>query len=124
MRRRDLLKTSAAAAGLMGSLKISPMLAEPDSDPQKTSEQTGAPLTDNRPAEYLHRVRGDSFLPKAPAPWARTNPLARGEDIRPDDCPSAALPFVLMFFGDRCRARRASAIFLENPSGRQRRRLS
>src|ERR1017187_1976980 len=75
MRRRDLLKTSAAAAGLMGSLKISPMLAEADSDPQKTSEQTGAPLTDNRPAEYLHRVRGDSFLPKAPAP-ARSYPLS------------------------------------------------
>src|ERR1017187_7830071 len=75
MRRRDLLKTSAAAAGLMGSLKISPMLAEADSDPQKTPEQTGAPLTDNRPAEYLHRVRGDSFLPQPPA-RGRTYPVS------------------------------------------------
>src|SRR5271157_6428139 len=75
MKRRDLLKTSAAAAGLLGSLKISPTLAEAESDPQKTSEQTGAPMTDNRPAEYLQRVRGDSFLPKPPAP-ARSYPVS------------------------------------------------
>ena len=75
MKRRDLLKTSAAAAGLMGSLEISPTLAAAESDPQKTSEQTGAQLTDNRPAEYLHRVQGDSFSPKPPAP-ARSYPVS------------------------------------------------
>jgi hypothetical protein len=75
MKRRDLLKTSAAAAGLMGSLKISPTLAAAEGDPQKASEQAGAPLTDNRPAEYLHRVRGGSFLPKPPAP-ARSYPVS------------------------------------------------
>src|ERR1017187_1882483 len=68
MKRRDFLKTSAAAAGLVGSLKIAPMLAAAESDPPKTSGQTGAPPTDNRPADYLHRVQGDPFLPKPPAP--------------------------------------------------------
>jgi len=52
----------------MGSLRISPTLAAAESDPRKTSEPAGAPAADNRPAEYLHRVRGDSFLPKPPAP--------------------------------------------------------
>jgi hypothetical protein len=74
MKRRDLLKTSAAA-GLIGSLGIAPALAGAEGDPQKTLEQTGAPLTDNRPAEYLHRSRGDSFLPKPPAP-ARSYPVS------------------------------------------------
>ena len=75
MKRRDLLKTSAAAAGLMGSLEISPTPAAAESDPQKTSEQTGAQPADNRPAEYLHRVQGDSFSPKPPAP-ARSYPVS------------------------------------------------
>jgi len=68
MKRRDLLKTSAAVAGLMGSLEISPMLAEAESDSPKTAGQAGAPLTDNRPAEYLQRVRQDAFLPPPPVP--------------------------------------------------------
>jgi hypothetical protein len=51
------------------------MLAAAEGDPQTTSEQTGAPLPDNRPAEYLHRVQGDQFLPKPPAP-ARSYPIA------------------------------------------------
>ena len=72
MKRRDFLKTSAAAAGLVGSLKIAPMLAAAESDPQTS---TGAPPTDNRPAEYLHRVQGDPFLPKPPAP-ARSYPIS------------------------------------------------
>jgi hypothetical protein len=66
MKRRDLLKTSAAA-GLIGSLEISPVLA--------AAEQTGAPPADNRPAEYLQRARGDSFLPKPPA-LARPYPVS------------------------------------------------
>ena len=75
MKRRDFLKTSAAAAGLVGSLKIAPTLAAAESDPQATSEPTGAPPADNRPAEYLRRVQGDPFLPKPPAP-ARSYPIS------------------------------------------------
>ena len=70
MRRREFLKTSATAAGLMGSLRISPMLAAAESE----SSNTGAPPADNRPSEYLHRVQGDRFLPKPPAP-ARSYPI-------------------------------------------------
>jgi hypothetical protein len=44
------------------------MLAAAESDPPKTSGQTGAPPADNRPAEYLRRARSDKFLPKPPAP--------------------------------------------------------
>jgi len=72
MKRRDFLKTSAAA-GLVGTLTISPAIAE--SAPKKTSEPSGAPPLDNRPAEYLHRARGDRFLPKKPAP-ARSYPIS------------------------------------------------
>ena len=68
MKRRDFLKTNAAAAGLVGSLTIEPMLAAAESGPQTTSQRTGAPPTDNRPAEYLHRVQGDPFLPVPPVP--------------------------------------------------------
>jgi hypothetical protein len=75
MKRRDFLKTSAAAAGLVGSLTIKSALAKAEGDPQATSEQTGAQLTDNRPAEYLHRVQEDRFLPKPPAP-ARLYPIS------------------------------------------------
>ena len=63
MKRRNFVKTSAAAAGLVGSLEISPLLAATE----KESPQTGVPLTDNRPAEYLNRVQEDPFLPKPPA---------------------------------------------------------
>src|ERR1035441_5485847 len=62
MKRREFLKTSVAAVGAMGSLKISPMLAAAEDD----SAKTGAPAMDNRPAEYLHRVQGDRFLPQPP----------------------------------------------------------
>lgn len=75
MKRRDFLKTSAAAAALISSLEISPTLVAAESDPRKTSGQAGAPLPDNRPAEYLQRVRRDPFLPKPPAP-ARSCPIA------------------------------------------------
>ena len=75
MKRRDFLKKSAAAAGLAGTLTIEPMLAAAESNPQSTSEQTGAPPNDNRPAEYLHRVQADRFLPRPPAP-ARSYPIA------------------------------------------------
>jgi len=75
MKRRDFLKTSAAAAGLLGSLEISPILATAEGDPQIPSAQTGVAPPDNRPAEYLQRVRRDPFLPRPPAP-ARSYPIA------------------------------------------------
>jgi alpha-L-fucosidase 2 len=71
MKRRDFLKTSAAAAGLVGSLKFSPALAAAENN----SNGSGASSADNRPAEYLHRVQGDRFLPKPPVP-ARTYPIS------------------------------------------------
>jgi len=71
MKRRDFLKTSAVAAGVAASLKIAPILAAAEND----SPKTGAPSSDNRPAEYLHRVQSDRFLPKPPAP-PRTYPIS------------------------------------------------
>jgi alpha-L-fucosidase 2 len=80
MKRRDFLKTSAAAAGLVGSIEIPPIFAAAESDPGKT----GAPLADNRPAEYLHRVQGDPFLPKSPAPARsyQVTPMPLAERVR------------------------------------------
>jgi len=71
MKRRDFIKTGAVAVGAVGSFKIVPMLAAAESESQKT----GAPSADNRPAEYLHRVRGDRFLPQPPTP-ARSYPIS------------------------------------------------
>jgi alpha-L-fucosidase 2 len=62
MKRRKFVKTSAVAAGLLGTLEISPLLAAAE----KESPETGVPAADNRPAEYLNRVQGDPFLPKPP----------------------------------------------------------
>ncbi len=80
MKRRDFLKTSAAAAGLVGSLRISPALAAAGDD----SKKAAAVAADNRPAAYLGRVRSDRFLPKPPTP-ARTyqiSPMPLVERIR------------------------------------------
>ena len=41
MKRRDFLKTSAATAGLVGTLTIEPMLAVAEGDPQSTSDKPG-----------------------------------------------------------------------------------
>ncbi len=71
MKRREFLKRSALAVGAVGSLKISPMLAAAESD----SAKIGAPSSDNRPAEYLHRAQDDPFLPKPPA-TARSYPIS------------------------------------------------
>ena len=71
MKRRDFLKTGAVAVGAVGSLNISPVLAAAETG----SANTGAPPSDNRPAEYLRRVQGDRFLPKPPAP-ARAYPIS------------------------------------------------
>lgn len=69
MKRREFLKASAAA-GLAGSLTASPALAAVERESSKSSDHG-----DNRPAEYLHRVRADRFLPK-PSRSARSYPIA------------------------------------------------
>ncbi len=77
MKRRDFLKTGAATAGMVGTLSINSALAEAENDGQN-------PAKDNRPAEYLHRVRGDRFLPKPPVP-ARSyaiSPMPLAERLR------------------------------------------
>ena len=66
MKRRGFLKTSAAAAGLMGTAKVS-ALAAVEPEPQETPRLGGAPPPDNRPPEYVARVQKDPFLPKPPA---------------------------------------------------------
>lgn len=62
MKRRNFVKTSAAVASLVGSAELFPLLAAAE----KKSPKTVTPLADNRPAEYLNRVRGVKFLPKPP----------------------------------------------------------
>lgn len=77
MKRRDFLKTGAAAAGMVGTLTIEPPLTSAESDPQ-------VPSRDNRPLTYLHRVREDRFLPKPPVP-ARSyaiSPMPLAERMR------------------------------------------
>ncbi len=75
MKRRDFLKTSAAVAGLVGPLEMPHALAVDESPSSQTAEPAGASLTDNRPVEYLHRVKVDPFLPKPLAP-GRSYPIA------------------------------------------------
>ena len=70
MKRRNFVKTSAAAASLVGSLELLPLLTEA----QKETTKTGTPLADNRSSEYLSRVQGVPFLPKPPEP-GRTYPI-------------------------------------------------
>jgi alpha-L-fucosidase 2 len=63
MKRRNFVKTSAAVAGLIGSMEISPLLAATE----KESTKKVKPSADNRPAEYLKRVQKGPSLPKQPA---------------------------------------------------------
>ncbi len=72
MKRRNFVKTSVAAVGLVSPLEISPMF-EAD---EKKSLTTGVQPKDNRPTEYLDRVQGDPFLPKSPE-------IGRSYPIRP-----------------------------------------
>jgi alpha-L-fucosidase 2 len=62
MKRRKFVITSAAAAGLAGTMEISPLVAAVE---QEASE-TGTPSADNRPDEYLKRVQRGPFLPGPP----------------------------------------------------------
>ena len=75
MKRREFLRTSAVAATLAELLTIEPELRAAESNSQTTSPKITASLEDNRPAEYLDRVRQDRFLPKSPAP-ARSHPIS------------------------------------------------
>ena len=61
MKRRDFFKKSAVAAGIVGSMKISPLLGADEIDSLNPS---AVPLQDNRPAEFLNRVQNRTFLPK------------------------------------------------------------
>lgn len=63
MERRKFIKTSATAAVVAGSLELSPALLANENE----SLETGVPLKDNRPAEYLDHVREEPFLPGPPA---------------------------------------------------------
>ena len=62
MKLRDFIKTSAAVASVVVSLETASMLVAGEND----FAQRAIPPADNRPAEYLHRVQGDPFLPKPP----------------------------------------------------------
>ena len=62
MKRRKFVKTSAAAAAMVGSLELLPSLIIDE----KESPNTEKPLADNRPAEYLNRVQRAPFLAKKP----------------------------------------------------------
>jgi alpha-L-fucosidase 2 len=87
MKRRDFLKKSVVAAGLVGTLKaIEPLTANasPAAVPSPIPGPTNATPGDNRPAEYLRRVQEDPFLPKLPA-LARTyavSPMPLAERIK------------------------------------------
>jgi len=72
MRRRDFIKQSTAAAGLVGSLGLlQPSVEASESGPAKPSGQVSAPAgatqEERRSADYLRRAKEDGLLPKAPA---------------------------------------------------------
>ena len=83
MKRRDFLKTSVAAAGLMGSLATPPTDVAAENDPEKSPELPAGLQIENRPAEYLHRVQSDPLLPKPPAAAGAPEPAAT-QDRPPD----------------------------------------
>ena len=62
MKRRKFFKSTTAAAGLIGTLNIPQILVAAEQE----SSQTRAPLTDNRPVDYLDSVKDVPFLSKAP----------------------------------------------------------
>jgi alpha-L-fucosidase 2 len=75
MKRRDFLKTSGTAAGVVGALNVSSALAAAQGQPRATPTHAGAPPADHRPARYMSRAQSDRFLPAPPAP-ARSYPIA------------------------------------------------
>jgi alpha-L-fucosidase 2 len=68
MKRRDFIKRSAVAAGLVGSLRVLPTLRADDNNPQTST-------ADNRSPDYLRRARDAKLPPKLPAP-ATTSPIS------------------------------------------------
>ena len=68
MKRRNFLKKSIAAAGIVGSAEL--LL-----NTSQTLASTGTTQADNRPAEYLRRVQKEPFIPYPPAP-ARSYPVS------------------------------------------------
>lgn len=74
MKRRDFLKASGTAAGLVGALNVSSALTAADGEPQATATRAGARPVDNRPARYMRRAQSDRFLPPPPAP-GRSYPI-------------------------------------------------
>ena len=76
MKRRDFLKKSVVAAGVVGTLKVSEPPAE-SATPTPAAYATPAPARsgDNRPEDYVRRVQGDPFLPRPPEP-ARSYPFS------------------------------------------------
>ena len=81
MKRRDFIKTSALAAGLVGSVKTLEPLATGDS---AIPDSNGASEADNRPIEYLRKGQAERFLPKAPAlakPY-QVSPMPLAERVR------------------------------------------
>ena len=84
MKRRDFLKTSAAAAGLAGSL--TPLQALKAGEmPGTVSDSTATAPADDRPADYLRRVQGRSFLRRlTPASSAtnRVSPMPPAERVK------------------------------------------
>ena len=74
MKRRDFLKQSTIAAGLVSSSGLLLPLKASESNPQnpsQTSDQisgsTGQAKSETRSAEYLRRLQKEEFLPKQPA---------------------------------------------------------
>ena len=69
MERREFLKKSVVAAGLVGTLKVLEPIAA-DGSPPANSAPAPVPGTatqaDNRSAEYLRKAQGEPFLPKPP----------------------------------------------------------
>ncbi|HEX5399709.1 MAG TPA: glycoside hydrolase N-terminal domain-containing protein, partial [Verrucomicrobiae bacterium] len=89
MRRRDFIKTGAAAAGLATSLKFLPSLSAAENDSPISPPLSGTPLGDNRSADFLRRAQSDPFLPKPPvvadssAPGElRISPMPLAERLR------------------------------------------
>jgi alpha-L-fucosidase 2 len=74
MKRRDFLKTSGAAAGLVGTMNVPSVLTAGEGDPQARPVPPKTRPVDNRPARYIRRAQKDPFLPKPPVP-GRSYPI-------------------------------------------------
>ncbi|NMD03533.1 MAG: hypothetical protein GYA71_09705, partial [Bacteroidales bacterium] len=85
MKRRKFVKTSASAVGLVGTMEIPSILVAAEQESQKTD----AIAADNRPAEYLNRVKGDPFLPEMPQAGKSypVSPMPLDERIRREIVP-------------------------------------